>query len=123
MMGLGYYLREEVLHEKNGKLIGDNTWQYKPPLAADIPRRFNISLLRDTPFDKGIYGSKSSGEPPLVLATSVMMAVRQAVHSARADAGHGEFTPIHVPATLDIIQNSCAVTTDALTLNAKTSAK
>jgi xanthine dehydrogenase molybdopterin-binding subunit B len=87
-------------------------------VAADLPRKFNVSLLKDTAFGPGVWGSKCSGEPPLALATSVAMAVRAAIHSARNDAGHNEFVPIHAPMTIDIVQTAFAP--DALSLNAKT---
>jgi len=124
MMGVGFYLREEVAYEKHsGKLIGDNTWNYKPPLAADVPRQFNVSLLQDAGFAAGIFQSKCSGEPPLVLATSVIMAVRHALTSARTDVGQTEFTQLHVPATIDVIQSACAVSADVLSLAPKMAKK
>ncbi len=93
-------------------------------VPSDVPRKFNISLLPDSKFEPGVLHSKCSGEPPLVLATSVMMAIRQAITSARADAGKpADFIPIHVPATLDIIQTACAVEADALSLATVTAAK
>lgn len=87
MMGLGYYLREEVVRSETGEDITAGTWEYKPPMAVDAPQRFTVSLLQDTNFEKGVLSSKASGEPPLVLATSVCMALRMAIASARADAG------------------------------------
>jgi len=31
VQGLGLYLTEEVVYEKDGKLINNGTWEYKPP--------------------------------------------------------------------------------------------
>ena len=66
---------------------------------------------QDARFDKGILSSKASGEPPLVLATSVLMAVRHAVAAARGDAAFD----LPAPATVDVIQGACAKSNDDLT--------
>jgi xanthine dehydrogenase/oxidase len=47
------------------------------------------------------------GEPPLFLSSSVFFAVKDAIASARADAGyHGNFT-LPSPATPERIRMSC----------------
>ena len=54
--------------------------------------------------------SKASGEPPLVLATSVAMAVRHAVSAARKDAGLSGFFRLDAPMTVEVIQEACDTT-------------
>ena len=61
-------------------------------------------------FEKGILSSKASGEPPLVLATSVAMAVRHAVSAARKDAGLSGFFRLDAPMTVEVIQEACDTT-------------
>ena len=102
--GLGFILREEVRRDADGQLLTDGTWTYKPPLASDIPHVLNVGLLHDARFEKGILSSKASGEPPLVLATSVLCAVRHAVAAARGDAAFD----LPTPCTVDVIQGACA---------------
>jgi xanthine dehydrogenase molybdopterin-binding subunit B/xanthine dehydrogenase iron-sulfur cluster and FAD-binding subunit A len=110
VMGLGYYLREDhVVDEDTGRMRSDGTWEYKPPCSQDIPVEFNVSFLKDSPYPKGVLSSKASGEPPLVLSTSVLVALKHAVAAARADvptlaAGHFQ---LNAPATVEVIQGAC----------------
>jgi len=97
MMGVGQVLREKVVFVKEGKekgkLVTEGTWKYKLPGIKDVPKIFNVSFYENNTFTKGILSSKSSGEPPLVLAITVHLALRYALKSARADAGlEGWFT-------------------------------
>jgi len=112
IMGVGHLLREqEVVDASTGRLISDNTWGYKVPLACDIPLQFHVDFLQNAAFEKGYLSSKASGEPPLVLSTSVYTAIRQAIQSARRDAGNAEFFSLPVPATPEQIQTACLVDT------------
>jgi len=107
MMGVGFYLREQSWIEGSGELVSNGTWEYKPPGVKDLPLQFNVELLQNAEFDKGILSSKASGEPPLVLATSVATAVRHAISSARHDIGLDGFFDIPVPLTPDVIVAAC----------------
>ena len=113
MMGVGHLLREKVwIDESTGQLVSDGTWEYKPPSAMDVPKEFNVRLLEDTRFDKGFLSSKASGEPPLVLSTSVAMAAREAVRAARTqtaalkDTGGDAFFRLDTPIMVDDIANA-----------------
>ena len=58
---------------------------------------------------RGIQSSKATGEPPLVLANSVFFSIKQAVSEARKESGMtGNFT-FDSPATVQRIQQACAV--------------
>jgi len=108
VIGLGHILREKIDTDlKTGRLISNGTWTYKPPLARDVPIRFNVSLLENSVNEDGILGSKAVGEPTVVLAVSVAMAVRQAVQSARKDAGLDPFVQLDLPLTPDVIATAC----------------
>jgi len=109
MMGVGFYMREEEIYTDDGRLITDNTWEYKPPCTRDVPIEFNVELMQDSAFERGVLSSKASGEPPLVLSTSVIMATRQAIHSARSDNGLTDFPQIDAPCTVDKVQEHCGV--------------
>jgi xanthine dehydrogenase small subunit len=115
MMGVGHMLRERVLTDDNGVLLSDGTWEYKPPGVRDVPHSFNVEFLVNPKFDKGILNSKSSGEPPLVLATSVAMAVRHAVAAARAEVGLTDFFTLNAPITPDVIQAATCPDVEHLT--------
>ena len=56
----------------------------------------------------GIQSSKTTGEPPLVLANTVFFAIKQAVAEARRGVGlTGPFS-FDAPATVQRIQQACA---------------
>lgn len=112
LMGLGYFLTEKVEYdESNGQLLTIGTWEYKPPLAQEIPGVLNVTLLRNDYNSSGILGSKAVGEPPYIIANSVYFALRMAISSARADAGVAprEYFYLDIPATIDARQQACLV--------------
>ena len=95
IMGLGYYLSEDVVFDdKTGWLKSNGTWEYKPPMALDIPAELNVRLLIGSPnnSDQNVLRSKATGEPPLIASASVFFAVREAILVAQDDgvAGSGE---------------------------------
>jgi len=112
--GLGYYMHEEPLMDARGADRTQGVWEYKPPMAAEMPREFSVELLRDNPFPKGILGSKAVGEPPFMLAYSVLGAVKKAIGSARKDAGAPQVFNLPMPCTPDALQRACAVTVDQM---------
>mmetsp|Transcript_13385 Transcript_13385/g.21885 ORF Transcript_13385/g.21885 Transcript_13385/m.21885 type:complete len:1335 (-) Transcript_13385:313-4317(-) len=100
MQGLGMMIQEEVLYDEGtGELISNGTWEYKPPLAINVPREWNLNLLQGNKVGR-VLSSKASGEPPLVLASSVLMALRHAIRDARAEVGLKDFFALPAPATL-----------------------
>merc|ERR1719498_1091680 len=77
MQGLGFFLMEEIIEDaKTGELLSDGTWEYKIPCAQDVPLQFDVEFF-PRPFgdEKAVLSSKCSGEPPIVLASSVFFAV------------------------------------------------
>jgi len=118
IMGLGHVLREKEELTEEGKMVSDGTWVYKPPGAHCVPVQFDVEFIQNESFDRGILSSKSSGEPPLVLATSIALAVRMAVQSARADAGLKDWVQLDLPLTPDQVQTACGVTDTDLIITA-----
>ena len=110
--GLGYFLTERVQYDTdNGQLLTNGTWEYKPPLAQDVPATLNVTLLKNKYNVSGILGSKAVGEPPYVVANSVYFALKMAIASARLDAGAGSgHFDMEVPATVEVRQQACLVT-------------
>jgi len=99
MFGVGFFLRENFLQsEETGQVISDGTWEYKIPCAQDVPLELNVEFF-PRPFDEGIMSSKASGEPPLVLATSVFCALRQAVAAGRKEFGKTGHFRMDAPST------------------------
>ncbi|XP_047508503.1 xanthine dehydrogenase/oxidase-like isoform X1 [Pieris napi] len=87
IMGLGYFTTEELIYDKTGELLTDRTWTYKIPQALDIPIDFRVYFKPKPYNDDLILGAKVVGEPATVMALSVPFAMREAIVSARNEAG------------------------------------
>jgi xanthine dehydrogenase/oxidase len=118
VMGLGFILLEKAIHDPvTGEFLNSGTWDYKPPMVKDIPIDFRISFIENKPNPVGILGSKAVGEPPLLLSNSILLALKQAIGSARKDNGSMErhFT-LSVPAVPDAIRKECLINLDSMRL-------
>jgi xanthine dehydrogenase/oxidase len=125
VQGIGNMLTEEIVIEPDGRSAGrlnsSNTWDYKVPAAASIPLELNVAFFPRAavglpPKHDIVLGSKEVGEPPLVLATSVYFAVKNAVASARRDRGHTDWFEIAAPATVQRVREACRVEAADLTI-------
>lgn len=58
IMGLGYYTTEQIVVGKNGEILTNRTWNYKPPGAKDIPIDFRIKFPKNNSNPVGILKSK-----------------------------------------------------------------
>ncbi len=69
---------------------------YKIPGSRDMPNSLKVKLLENSPnIEKTIFRSKAVGEPPLMLAISVWLAIRDAVNNYRKDG----LVKLNAPAT------------------------
>ncbi|KAG5676994.1 hypothetical protein PVAND_006785 [Polypedilum vanderplanki] len=106
VMGLGYWLTENLIYDRiTGELLTNRSWNYKPPGAKDIPIDFRISFLSKSSNPFGVLRSKAVGEPPLVASVVVLFALRHALDSARNDSGrkNDEYYQLDAPATSEKI--------------------
>ena len=80
VQGLGWLSCEELFFNQSGKLLTVGPSTYKIPGSRDIPREFKVKLL-DKTFneEKTIFRSKAVGEPPLLLAISHFLAIKNAL--------------------------------------------
>ncbi len=101
VQGMGWLTMEELVwHPKTGLLTTHAPSTYKIPTANDCPPVFNVQLFKaDNPADT-IHRSKAAGEPPLLLAFSVLYAIRDAVSAV---GGHRIDPPLSAPATSESI--------------------
>lgn len=109
VFGLGYFLTEEVLTSPEGKLISYDTWEYKPPSVYEIPQKFTVELLKDSKFAKGVNGMKGIGEPPLILASNAVSAIKNAIFGSRKERGKAGLFKMDFPATVDRIVDATEV--------------
>ena len=80
VQGLGWLTAEELVWNREGKLLTHSPDTYKIPAVGDVPQDFRVRLLEDAPNPKKtIHRSKAVGEPPFMLAISVREAIRDAV--------------------------------------------
>ncbi len=81
VQGIGWLTREELLWDKQGRLLTHSASTYQIPAISDAPIEMRVTLLPKADQEGTIHGSKASGEPPLMLAFSVREAIRDAVAS------------------------------------------
>ena len=82
IQGMGWLTTEELWWDKAGRLRTHAPSTYKIPLASDRPRVFNVALADwSANREMTIKRSKAVGEPPLMLAASVLEALGMAVAS------------------------------------------
>jgi xanthine dehydrogenase molybdopterin-binding subunit B len=109
--GQGMFLGEETKTAPDGETLTKGTWEYKPPLAVNVPRDFRVEFLKDSPFVHGVKSSKAVGEPPLITAYSLFAAVKAAVKASRVERGLPGFVAMDIPATCDRVFQACEVST------------
>jgi xanthine dehydrogenase large subunit len=97
VQGMGWLTSEELWWDAEGRLRTHGPSTYKIPGSRDVPPIFNARLLADAPNREAtIFRSKAIGEPPLMLAISVWLAIRDAVASL---ADHRLAPRLDAPAT------------------------
>ncbi|XP_036145980.1 xanthine dehydrogenase isoform X2 [Monomorium pharaonis] len=109
VMGIGFWTSEDLIYDsKTGILTNDRTWNYKPPGARDIPEDFRVSLRKNIINPFGVLRSKATGEPSLCMSCVIPIAIRNALNSARAEAGNtDEWYRLDGPCTTErILLNS-----------------
>ena len=104
-----FFTQEETVYTNDGMFTSDGTWEYKPPLANQVPTDFRVEFLKDSAFPYGVKNSKATGEPPLLLASSIFCAIREAIKSSRVERGKSAEFQLDVPASVDRVQSACEV--------------
>ncbi|WDQ99433.1 xanthine dehydrogenase molybdopterin binding subunit [Devosia sp. J2-20] len=82
IQGMGWLTSEELVWDDKGQLRTKAPSTYKIPLASDVPPVFNVKLAEwSVNAEPTIGRSKAVGEPPFMLAMSVVEALSMAVAS------------------------------------------
>jgi xanthine dehydrogenase molybdopterin binding subunit/xanthine dehydrogenase small subunit len=100
VQGVGWLTREELLWDKQGRLMTHSASTYQIPAISDAPIEMHVTLLPLATQDGTIHGSKAAGEPPLMLAFSVREALRDAVSAFGSKSGE---VALASPATCEAI--------------------
>ncbi|MEI7871041.1 MAG: xanthine dehydrogenase molybdopterin binding subunit [Alphaproteobacteria bacterium] len=83
VQGQGWLTCEELWWDKQGRLRTSGPSTYKIPGSRDVPPVFNVTMLANAPSREAtIFRSKAVGEPPLLLATAVWTALKDAITAA-----------------------------------------
>ncbi len=111
VQGMGWLTTEELWWDSDGRLRTHGPSTYKIPGSRDVPPIFNARLLEDAPNKEAtIFRSKAIGEPPLMLAIAVWLAIRDAIASLadyrRAPRLDAPATPERVLAAIDELRGS-----------------
>ncbi|MDR6757643.1 xanthine dehydrogenase large subunit [Mycoplana sp. BE70] len=97
VQGMGWLTTEELWWDDKGRLRTHAPSTYKIPLASDRPKVFNVQLAEwSENAEQTIGRSKAVGEPPFMLAISVLEALSMAVASV---ADYRQCPRLDAPAT------------------------
>ena len=97
IQGAGWLTTEELVWDSKGKLLTHAPSTYKIPACSDRPLDFRVKLFSEGEnCEETIHRSKAVGEPPLMLGTSVLMALSHALQSVN---GRSSYPNLNAPAT------------------------
>jgi xanthine dehydrogenase large subunit len=83
IQGMGWLTTEELVFDAEGRLLTHAPSTYKIPTCGDRPAGAERALWEaGRNVEETVHRSKAVGEPPLMLAISVLSAVNRAVASA-----------------------------------------
>ena len=100
IQGTGWTLLEDLRYSSDGKLLNRTPDTYKIPAITDIPKEFNVYLLKGY-LNKGtIHNSKAIGEPPFMYGIAPWLAVKDIIASL---SNYKNIPQIDLPATNDKI--------------------
>ncbi len=101
VQGIGWLTTEELRwDERTGALETLAPTTYKVPAVHDAPEDLRIALFDNANPADTIHRSKAVGEPPLLLAFSTFLAIRDAVSAV---GEHRTDPPLRAPATVESI--------------------
>ncbi|WP_207476275.1 xanthine dehydrogenase molybdopterin binding subunit [Arenibaculum pallidiluteum] len=105
VQGLGWLSFEELWWDAHGRLRTHAPSTYKIPTGRDVPADFRVRLVANQPNREDVvHRSKAVGEPPLMLAISGYLALKDAV---AAVGGHRFPVHLDAPATPERVLMAC----------------
>jgi xanthine dehydrogenase large subunit len=94
VQGLGWMTIEEIIYNKEGKLLTDALSTYKVPDIHFTPKEIEIEFLETIENVAGIKGSKAIGEPPLMYGIGAFFAILNAMKAFNPDKEYKLSAPI-----------------------------
>ena len=83
IQGMGWLCSEELKWSDSGELLTTGASTYKIPAIGDTPEHFNVIIKPNASnHENTIHKSKAVGEPPLMLAISTWLAIKNAIFNA-----------------------------------------
>ncbi len=79
VQGIGWMTIEELLYNKEGKLLTNALSNYKVPDIYSAPKEIAIHFLETQKDNLAIFRSKAVGEPPLMYGIGAYFALRNAI--------------------------------------------
>ncbi len=107
VQGIGWMTLEEIVFNKEGRLLSNALSTYKVPDIYSVPKEINIKHLVTEGHDLAIKKSKAVGEPPLMYGLGAYFAIRNAVRAFNPEAElaiDAPYTPEKV--LMDLYKNS-----------------
>jgi len=99
VQGVGWLTTEELWWNDKGELGTHAPSTYKIPVCSDLAPDFRVTLLQSSRNrEDTVYRSKAVGEPPLMLALSAFLAIRDALADDR-----GRAPALNAPATPETV--------------------
>ena len=100
VQGLGWVTNECLVYDDLGRLLTTGASTYKIPAVSDVPGDFRVEFFPTDDAVTAIAGSKGVGEPPLLHALAVWMAVKHALSCVSPAAAR----QLRLPATAEEIR-------------------
>jgi len=103
IQGMGWCTTETIKWGEKGELLNYSPSTYKIPSIEDIPKTFNVEILKNVPNPPVIRKSKAVGEPPFMLAFSAWLAIKDAISALN---NHQSEPYFELPANNEMILHS-----------------
>ncbi|HFA51325.1 MAG TPA: xanthine dehydrogenase [Bacteroidetes bacterium] len=79
VQGIGWMTMEELMYDKNGRLMSNALSTYKVPDVYSVPKEIDVHFLNTDGSELAIFRSKAVGEPPLMYGIGAYFAILNAM--------------------------------------------
>ncbi len=86
VQGIGWMTMEELMYNKEGRLLTNALSTYKIPDIYAVPKEIEVDFLESDKENMAIFKSKAVGEPPLMYGIGAYFAIRDAVKAFNPQA-------------------------------------